>query len=102
LLNSWPLPLKTKNVAWASGPVNMFAIPTAPDLGAMGRLLERKGIWYRTDAEKKPVAPPKLTEAERDLLAHVEQGYQLETDPLGRNPILRRLKGDEVVRPLSA
>jgi hypothetical protein len=44
---------------------------------------------------------PKLTEAEQDLLAHMEQGYQLETDSLGRNPILRRLK-DEVARPLSA
>ena len=46
--------------------------------------------------------PPKLTEAEQDLLAHMEQGYQLETDSLGRNPLLRRLKDDEVVRPLSA
>jgi hypothetical protein len=32
----------------------------------------------------------------------MEQGYQLETDSLGGNPILRRLKDDEVVRPLSA
>ncbi len=46
--------------------------------------------------------PPKLTEAEQDLLAHMEQGYQLETDSLGGNPILRRLKDDEVIRPLSA
>jgi hypothetical protein len=45
---------------------------------------------------------PKLTEAEQDLLTHMEQGYQLETDSLGRNPILRRLKDDEVIRPLSA
>jgi hypothetical protein len=46
--------------------------------------------------------PPKLTEVEQDLLAHMEQGYQLETDSLGGNPILHRLKDDEVVRPLSA
>jgi len=46
--------------------------------------------------------PPKLTEVEQDLLAHMEQGYQLETDSLGGNPILRRLKDDEVVRPLSS
>lgn len=45
---------------------------------------------------------PKLTEAEQDLLTHVEQGYQLETDSLGGNPVLRRLKDGEVLRPLSA
>jgi hypothetical protein len=32
----------------------------------------------------------------------MEQGYQLETDSLGGSPILRRLKDDEVIRPLSA
>ncbi|MGE5111369.1 MAG: hypothetical protein ACM3JB_10965 [Acidobacteriaceae bacterium] len=52
--------------------------------------------------KKASSIPPKLTEAEQDLLAHMEQGYQLETDSLGRNPILRRLKDDEVIRPLSA
>ena len=46
--------------------------------------------------------PPKLTEAEQDLLAHVEQGYQLATDSLGENPVPRRLKDGEVLRPLSA
>ncbi len=46
--------------------------------------------------------PPKLTETEQDLLAHMEQGYQLETDSLGGNPVLRRLKDTEVIRPLSA
>jgi hypothetical protein len=46
--------------------------------------------------------PPKLTEAEQDLLAHMEQGYELETDLLGGNPVLRRLKEGEVIRPLSA
>jgi hypothetical protein len=45
---------------------------------------------------------PKLTEAEQDLLSHLEQGYQLETDSLGGNPVLRRLKDGEVIRPLSA
>jgi len=44
----------------------------------------------------------KLTEGEQDLLAHLEHGYQLETDSLGGNPVLRRLKDDEVIRPLSA
>ena len=46
--------------------------------------------------------PPKLTEAEQDLLTHMEQGYQLETDSLGGNPVLRRLNDDEIIRPLSA
>jgi hypothetical protein len=45
---------------------------------------------------------PQLTEVEQDLLSHMQQGYQLETDSLGGNPILRRLKDSEEVRPLSA
>jgi hypothetical protein len=44
----------------------------------------------------------KLTETEQDLLAHIQDGYQLETDSLGGNPILRRLKDNEEIRPLSA
>ena len=43
---------------------------------------------------------PKLTEVEQDLLSHIENGYQLETDSLGGNPILRRLKDEEEIRPL--
>jgi hypothetical protein len=43
----------------------------------------------------------KLTEGERNLLSQVEHGYRLETDSLGGNPVLRRLKDDEVIRPLS-
>jgi hypothetical protein len=35
---------------------------------------------------------PKLTEAEQDLLSHMQEDYQLETDSLGGDPILRRLK----------
>jgi hypothetical protein len=54
-------------------------------------------------AKKKAfTVPPKLTEAEQDLVWHMENGYQLETDSLGGDPVLRRLKDDEVVRPLSA
>lgn len=53
---------------------------------------------------KKKVAnvPPKLTETEEDLLSHIRDGYQLETDSLGGNPVLHRLKDDEEIRPLSA
>lgn len=45
--------------------------------------------------------PPKLTKPEQDLLWHLENGYQLETDSLGGNPVLRRFKDDEVIRPPS-
>jgi hypothetical protein len=45
---------------------------------------------------------PKLTEAEQDLLSHIQDGYQLETDSLGGNPVLRRSKDNEEIRPLSA
>jgi hypothetical protein len=45
---------------------------------------------------------PKLTETEQDLLSHIQDGYQIETDSLGGNPILRRLKDNEEIRPLSA
>jgi hypothetical protein len=41
---------------------------------------------------------PKLTETEQDLLSHIQDGYQLETDSLGGNPVLRRLKDDEEIR----
>ena len=45
---------------------------------------------------------PKLTETEQDMLSHMQQGYQLETDSLGGNPVLRRSKDDEGIRPVSA
>ncbi len=52
--------------------------------------------------KKAPGLPPKLTETEQDLLSHIQEGYQLETDSLGGNPVLRRLKDNEEIRPLSA
>jgi len=45
---------------------------------------------------------PKLTETEQDLLWHMEHGYQLETDSLSSDQVLRKLNGDEVIRPASA
>lgn len=45
---------------------------------------------------------PKLTAGEQDLLSQMQKGYQLETDSLGGNPVLRRLKDNELIRPLSA
>jgi hypothetical protein len=54
-------------------------------------------------AKKKAASPPpKLTESEQDLLSHMKNGYQLETDSLGGDPILRQLKDNEVIRPLTA
>jgi hypothetical protein len=54
-------------------------------------------------AKKKAAnLPTKLTEAEQDLLSHFQNGYELETDSLGGNPVLRRAKDDVEIRPLSA
>ena len=54
-------------------------------------------------AKKKGANPAaKLSETERDLLAQMENGYQLETDSLGANPVLRRLKDNEMLRPPDA
>jgi hypothetical protein len=52
--------------------------------------------------KKPPDLLPKLTETEQDLLSHIQDGYQLETDSLGGNPVLRRSKSNEEMRPLSA
>ena len=42
-------------------------------------------------AKKKAASDlPKLTDAEKDLLSHMQEGYELETDSLGGNPVLRR------------
>ena len=46
--------------------------------------------------------PSGLSETEQDLLSHLQNGYQLETDLQGGDPLLRRLKDSEVIRPLSA
>lgn len=52
--------------------------------------------------KKAGAVPAKLTEAEQDLVWHMQNGYQLETDSLGAEPVLRQLKDDEVVRPAAA
>lgn len=54
----------------------------------------KKQTLERTDA--------KLSEAEEDLVERLKQGYQLETDTLGSDPVLRRPKDDEVLRLASA
>jgi hypothetical protein len=45
---------------------------------------------------------PDLTETEQDLLSQMEDGYQLETDSLKSDLTLRKLKDNEVIRPMSA
>ena len=52
--------------------------------------------------KKAAIPPPKLTQTEQDLFSHIQNGYQLETDSLGGNPVLRHLKNNEEIRPLSA
>ena len=47
-------------------------------------------------------AVSKLTEVEQDLLAQLKHGYRLETDSLGGNPVLRRTKDNELLRPADA
>jgi hypothetical protein len=54
-------------------------------------------------AKKEAASLPwKLTETEQDLLSYIQDGYQLETDSLSGNLVLRRLKDNEEVRPRSA
>ena|SRR5436305_11118717 len=56
----------------------------------------------RMPKNKVNTVPPKLTDAERDLLSQLQEGYQLETDSLGNDRVLRRLKDNEVLRPADA
>jgi hypothetical protein len=52
-------------------------------------------------AKKKAASlVPRLTAAEQELLSHIQDRYQLETDSPGGNPVLRRLKDNEEIRPL--
>jgi hypothetical protein len=46
--------------------------------------------------------PTDITEIERDLLWHMQNGHQLQTDSLGTQPMLRRIKDNELIRPASA
>ncbi len=44
-------------------------------------------------AKKKAASlVPKLTKTEQDLLSHIEGGYQLETNSLGGDPVLKYRK----------
>ena len=83
-------------------------------------LLELRGASSRDEEERarigakekfhgivqrnKPASPipSTLSDAENDLISRMEQGWQLETDSLGGNPVFRNMSSDEVIRPLSA
>ena len=54
-----------------------------------------------TEGKGSGAMPSGLTKIEQDLLSHLQAGYQLETDSLGADPLLRRLKDNEVIRPQS-
>jgi hypothetical protein len=49
-----------------------------------------------------PVAPSDLSETEQDLLSHLQDGYEMETDTLESDVLLRQPKTKETIRPLSA
>jgi len=75
-------------------------VPSASTRG-IGQLTSLR-IDMNKVKKKTANLPPKLTEVEQDLLSHIQDEYQLETDSLGGNPVLRRLKDNEEIRPLSA
>jgi hypothetical protein len=56
----------------------------------------------RVPKKRNPETLSKLTETEQDLLWQMEHGYQLETDSLGSDPVLRKVGGEEVIRSASA
>ena len=59
-------------------------------------------VKKRAPKKRAPEVPAKLSATEQDLLWHLEHGYQLETDSLASDPVLRRVGGEEVLRPASA
>jgi hypothetical protein len=69
--------------------------------GAKNLTLPRSGPekWRR---RKLLVSCRNSRRPNKDLLSHTHEGYQLETDSLGGDPILRRLNYNEVIRPMSA
>ena len=60
---------------------------------------------HRVEREGKPAVPrvfTDLSDAEKDLVSHMEQGWRLEAGSLGGNPVLHDPKSDEVIRAMSA
>ena len=65
------------------------------------KIAKRRGL-ATLSKKRAPKISARLTETEQDLLWHMQNGYQLETDSLLSDPVLHTLKDDEVIRPLSA
>lgn len=61
------------------------------------KLMPKKPVPKKKDAS----ISSKLSEGEQDLLSHLEQGYEIQTDTLGGNPVLRQLKNKEEARAAS-
>lgn len=66
------------------------------------RAVKERGAKKRASKKRTADALLTLTEGEQDLLSHMASGYQLETDSLGGDLVLRRLKDEKVMRPISA
>ena len=49
-----------------------------------------------------PALSSNLTETELALFSHMQNGYELETDSVGGDPLLRRMKDQKGIRPPSA
>lgn len=72
----------------------------------VSRPLRSKKITARAASDEaknnaRAAQPLQLSDPEQDLLSHMKSGYQLETDSLRSDVVLRNLKDDSVVRPTS-
>lgn len=75
---------------------------TKTQIGRNGKKFSEKASYPQPGKHRVAGIVSELSDTEKDLLWHMENGYQLETDSLGSDPVLRRLKDDDVVRPPSA
>lgn len=76
--------------------------PASKNQSPKKQTAKKRSLKKPSPKAQNPDLLPKLSETELDLLWHMEHGYQLETNSLGSDPVLRNLKDDEVVRPASA
>jgi hypothetical protein len=59
----------------------------------------------KASAKRSPAPPAQtsdLSETELDLLRDLQKGYEIDTDTLGGDVLLRGPKDEEAIRPLSA
>jgi hypothetical protein len=74
----------------------------APLIGTLRNGCSGKVFVRSRYAEEKCKSYAEAHGGRADLLDRMQDGYELETDSLGGNPVLRRLKDGEVIRPLFA